>query len=240
MNNKELLISGAAELGIKLKEKQVRQFMDYKDFLQEWNQKINLTAIEDDQEIIVKHFLDSLSCLKAMKFLNDKDKLIDVGTGAGFPGLPLKIIYPELKLVLLDSTKKKVSFLRALSRELELQDIEFLHGRAEDYGQDSNYREKFKVGVARAVASLEVLSEYVLPFLKVGAFFIAQKGDAIKDEVIDASRAVEKLGAEFVDVKTVNLPHTEIERSLVIINKIAKTPLDYPRRAGIPKQSPIV
>jgi 16S rRNA (guanine527-N7)-methyltransferase len=238
MKDEELLISGANKLGLELSSYQVKQFLDYMEYLQKWNKKINLTAIDNSREIIIKHFLDSISCVTEMN-LQKGDKVIDIGTGPGFPGIPLKIINPGIELSLLDSTNKKVNFLKNLSRKLDLNDIDFIHGRAEDYGQETDYREKFDFVVARAVSSLNILCEYTIPFLKHGGRFIAQKGGEVKNEIIEAERTIEILGAEFYDVVSIDLPYADVERCLVIINKIRKTPSKYPRRAGIPKQSPI-
>ncbi|KXS44069.1 MULTISPECIES: 16S rRNA (guanine(527)-N(7))-methyltransferase RsmG [unclassified Candidatus Frackibacter] len=238
METKELLVTGSNKLGLELSEKQVNQFLTYIDVLKEWNKKMNLTAIDTSREIVIKHFLDSISCMKVID-LSPGAKVIDVGTGAGFPGIPLKILNPEIELSLLDSTNKRITFLKNLSRELNLSNIEFIHGRAEDYGQDSDYREQYDLVVARAVASLNVLCEYTVPFLKSSGQFISQKGAEAKNEVIEAQSAIEALGAEFYDLVSIDLPYTEAERNLVIINKVRNTPKKYPRQAGTPKQAPI-
>ncbi|MBM7624309.1 16S rRNA (guanine(527)-N(7))-methyltransferase RsmG [Sporohalobacter salinus] len=238
MKTKDLLVSGADELGQKLNTEQIDQFLDYLDILRKWNQKMNLTAIDDPEQIVVKHFLDSISCASAID-LTSEEKIIDLGTGAGFPGIPLKILYPSLELTLLDSTKKRITFLKNLVRKLGLDKIEFIHGRAEDYGQKKEYRQGFDIVISRAVASLNILSEYSVPFLKPSGSFLAQKGAKVKEEVVEATRAIEVLGAEIYDVVPINLPYTDAERNLVIIDKIRETPLKYPRKAGTPSQEPI-
>ncbi|TDX51775.1 16S rRNA (guanine(527)-N(7))-methyltransferase RsmG [Orenia marismortui] len=238
MNYKHKLIEGAKDYGIDLSNRQVEQFITYMNILNEWNQKMNLTGLEEPEDIIIKHFLDSISCIDGMN-LTGNEKIIDVGTGAGFPGLPLKIIYPDLELTLLDSLQKRIRFLEHVSTELGLDNVECIHGRAEDYGQDNSYREKYDYVVARAVASLEVLSEYTLPFVKVGGCFISQRGTNVKDEVIESTEAVETLGGRFEDIIEIDLPYSDAERHLVIISKLSKTPNKYPRRAGMPKKRPL-
>ncbi|MCK8826844.1 16S rRNA (guanine(527)-N(7))-methyltransferase RsmG [Natroniella acetigena] len=238
MEEKELLVTGAQQLGVELTEEQIDKFIDYLEILQEWNQKMNLTALDTAREIIVKHFLDSLTCLVELD-LTGREKVIDVGTGAGFPGVPLKIIYPQLKLTLLDSLRKRTNFLKQLCYKLNLEGIEFIHGRAEDYGQDQNYREQYDYVVARAVASLNILVEYTLPFARINGRLIAQKGSEAEQEVIESQQAVQSLGGAIFDLRKVNLPYSEAERHLVVIDKMAQTPVQYPRRAGKPKKSPL-
>jgi 16S rRNA (guanine527-N7)-methyltransferase len=238
VNYKEKLVEGAKQFEIDLTEKQVEQFIDYMNILNEWNQKMNLTGLEEPEEIVIKHFLDSISCVRGMD-IQENQKIIDVGTGAGFPGVPLKIIYPNLQVTLLDSLKKRISFLEHVVSELGLEDVECIHGRAEDFGQDKNYREQYDYALARAVASLDVLSEYTLPFVKVGGSFVAQRGTNVKEEVIEGSNAIEILGGIIVDVIAIDLPYTDAERNLVIIDKVVATPNNYPRRAGKPKKSPL-
>ena len=240
MSAKNKLITGAEELGIELSSKQVEKLLQYMEILREWNQKINLTAIDEPEEIIVKHFLDSLSLLQITN-LSGSEKLIDIGTGAGFPGLVIKIIYPELELTLLDSVKKKVNFLRQAAYDLglDLDSIDFIHGRAEDLGRNRQYREQYDYAVARAVAYLNILSEYALPFVKIGGKFIAQKGKSAKREVVDSQVALEKLSGETINVQAVDLPYNNDERYLILIEKIAVTSSEYPRKAGTPKKNPL-
>ena len=238
MKVKDLLAAGAEKLELDLNNEQIDTFLDYLEILQKWNQKMNLTAIDDPEEIVIKHFLDSISCASVID-LTANSSVIDLGTGAGFPGLPLKIVYPQLKLTLLDSTRKRVTFLKNLARELDLKEIEFIHGRAEDYGQKNEYRASFDLVVARAVASLNILSEYAVPFLKPSGSFLAQKGAKVKEEIIEATEAIEILGPEIYDVAAIDLPYTDAERNLVIIDKVRETPVKYPREAGTPSQEPI-
>lgn len=240
MSAKNKLKTGAQELGLDLSKEQLDMLLEYMDILQEWNQKINLTAIDDPEEIVVKHFLDSLSLLQTLD-LSGEERVIDIGTGAGFPGLVLKIIYPNLRLTLLDSVKKKVNFLRqaAYQLDLDLDTIEFIHGRAEDLGRNRQHREQYDYAIARAVAYLNILSEYALPFVKVGGQFIAQKGENAKKEVVDSQVALEKLGGETVNLAPVDLPYNDDDRYLIVIEKIMATTSQYPRQAGTPKKKPL-
>lgn len=233
-----MLKEGSREFGIELTEKQIQQFMTYKDVLLEWNQKMNLTAIEDEKEIIIKHFLDSLSCVKS-GVIKPTGKFIDVGTGAGFPGIPLKIIFPNIDLTLLDSLNKRIGFLKEVGNQLGLDDIEYVHGRAEDFGQNRDYREKFDYALARAVAPLNILLEYCLPFVKVEGYFICQKGKQLSEELEESNKALKVLGGEIVDKIEVPLPFSDISHNILIIRKIKQTMTGYPRKAGKPSKDPI-
>ncbi|AKL97368.1 ribosomal RNA small subunit methyltransferase G [Clostridium aceticum] len=233
-----LLKEGSKELGIELSEKQIDQLLTYKDILLEWNKKMNLTAIEDEQEVIIKHFLDSISCIKVQQLKNN-GKAIDVGTGAGFPGIPLKVIFPQLKVTLLDSLNKRINFLKEVCLQLELEDMEFVHGRAEDFGQDKGHREVYDYAVARAVAPLNILVEYCLPFVKVGGFFVCQKGKALDEELLEGKRAIEVLGGKVVDQQHITLPFSDITHSILVIEKIKQIPTKYPRKAGKPSKNPL-
>ncbi|WP_432662094.1 16S rRNA (guanine(527)-N(7))-methyltransferase RsmG [Wukongibacter baidiensis] len=238
MNNKDILKQGGQELGLDIDERMIDRFIKYKDLLIEWNKKINLTGITEDKEIMIKHFLDSLACMLTGVVRNDS-KIIDVGTGAGFPGIPLKVFNENIDLTLLDSLNKRIKYLQTVCDELELSQVEFLHGRAEDYGRDKDYREKYDIAVARAVAELSVLCEYCLPFVKVNGYFIALKGPKAQDEIGKAKKALSILGGEIVDTLNVNLPFSDAGHNLVIIKKTKPMPSKYPRKAGTPTKKPL-
>ncbi len=236
-NNIELLIEGAKEYSISLSEEQANKFSQYASLLIEWNEKINLTAITDQEGIVTKHFLDSLSI---MPFISQDVKLlIDVGTGAGFPGIPVNIVKEEIKITLLDSLEKRLKFLQEVSNVLQLNGVSMIHGRAEDFGVNKNYREKYDVATARAVANLPVLLEYCLPFVKVGGIFIAMKGSDVKEEVNNSKKALDILGGQVEQVKQFILPNSDNERNMVIIRKYRQTPTNYPRKSGKPTRDPI-
>jgi 16S rRNA (guanine527-N7)-methyltransferase len=235
---KELLIKASNELGINLNETQINQFLLYKKLLLEWNEKINLTAITDENEIILKHFVDCLS-IGAVYNIAPNTRIIDVGTGAGFPGVPIKIAYPEVNITLLDSLNKRITFLEELSSQLGLENINLVHSRAEDGGQNKLYREKYDLCASRAVANLAVLAEYCLPFVAIGGHFVALKGPDVEQELNESKVAIKKLGGEILDVKKVNIPYSDIHHSIVIIRKIRQTPCQYPRKAGKVSKEPI-
>jgi len=232
-----ILVEGAGEFGLNLENSQVDAFMKYMDMLKEWNKKINLTAIEEDKEIIIKHFLDSLSIIPYLA--NENKNLIDVGTGAGFPGIPVKICKGEVEVTLLDSLDKRIKFLNEVVNNLELKGIGAVHGRAEDFGQNPQYREKFDCAVARAVANLPVLLEYCLPFVKTGGLFIAMKGSNT-EEVDMSSKALDILGGEIENIYTLTLPFSDIKRNIITVRKLRQTPTKYPRKAGKPLKVPLV
>ncbi len=233
---KDLILNGSEKMNIALSENQANQLTAYADLLLDWNEKINLTAITDKEGIATKHFLDSLSALTT-GFVNGS--VIDVGTGAGFPGLVLKIAKPEIELTLLDSLNKRVNFLRTVSEELNLSGIEFVHSRAEDAGMNREYRGKFDTVVSRAVANMTMLSEWCLPFLKIGGRFLALKGPLADEELRDAKRAISILGGEIEDVKEIEIPFTELNHKIIIIKKVRQTPIKYPRKPGISAKTPI-
>jgi 16S rRNA (guanine527-N7)-methyltransferase len=225
-------------LGIQLTARQLAAFQRYEQELLEWNERFNLTAIRDVESMRVKHFLDSLTCLLAWRDA-PPGSLIDIGTGAGFPGLPIKILLPNLRLTLVESVGKKASFCKHMVEALKLEHVEVLQARAEELGQMKEYREKFDWAVARAVASLPVLAEYLLPLVHVGGGMLAQKGESAAAEAHAAERAFQVLGGNLRQLKKVELPGVAEERFLVIVDKKAPTPPGYPRRVGLPLKKPI-
>ena len=224
--------------GIALSGEQTGQFLRYYELLLEWNGRMNLTAITEYQEVLTKHFVDSLSLVKVCRPAQG-DTLIDVGTGAGFPGLALKIAFPGLKVTLLDSLNKRIQFLNAVIEELKLTDVEAVHGRAEDHAAPGRGRETFDFCVSRAVAHLSTLSEYCLPFVKKGGQFIAYKSEKGPGEVADAQKAISVLGGRVRESVEFALPDSDIHRNLVVVEKVQKTPAKYPRKAGLPSREPI-
>ncbi|MDP3878926.1 MAG: 16S rRNA (guanine(527)-N(7))-methyltransferase RsmG [Dehalococcoidales bacterium] len=235
----EKLIAGAAKLGLHLSPNQLEQFRTYYRELTEWNRRINLTAITGYEEVQVKHFLDSLTVALAWQPGSGDNNMIDVGTGAGMPGLPLKILFPQIRLVLLDATAKKADFLEHIRQKLEMDDVGIVVGRAEEIARLSRYREQFDVVLSRAVATLPTLAELTLPFCKVGGRVIAQKKGDIDLEVDQASGAIITLGGRLREVKRIDLEELPDDRYLVVIDKILPTPEKYPRRAGMPGKRPI-
>ena len=235
---KTLLKDAFAAEGLTLSERQAEQFAQYYAILTDWNQRMNLTAIEEAEDVVYKHFLDSVVTLEVSGDLSGQ-RLIDVGTGAGFPGVPLKIMTPDLKLCLFDSLQKRIHFLTHLCGELGLDDVEAVHGRAEEFGQISAYREQFDLATARAVAKLPVLAELCLPFVRVGGRFIALKGPELPQELSDCRQALALLGGQLGEVKAISLAGGRYERNLVVIEKVRPTPKKYPRRAGTPQKSPL-
>lgn len=234
----ESLIKGASSLGIELTKQQTEQFIQYYTILIEWNKVMNLTGITEYEEVIVKHFLDSIAVVKVCDMEKVK-RVIDIGTGAGFPGIPLAIVFPHLQVVLLDSLKKRINFLEQVIGDLNLSGVKTIHGRAEDYANQKDYREKFDLSVSRAVANLSSLSEYCLPFTVCKGRFISYKSGKIDEELKVAQKAVQILGGKLVSSEKFHLPGTEMERSFVIIEKCNKTPRAYPRKAGLPGKDPI-
>ena len=225
-------------LDIVLDQEQIRQFDKYYEILVEWNKVMNLTGITEYQEVVEKHFLDSLSIVKVMD-MDQAERVIDIGTGAGFPGIPLKIAFPKLDIVLLDSLNKRIRFLDHVIEELGLEVIRTIHGRAEDFARDGKYRERFDLCVSRAVANLSSLSEYCLPYVKVGGRFVSYKSGDIEEEVNDASKAIALLGGKKERIEKFQLPDTDIQRSFVVIRKTKNTQKRYPRKAGMPTKEPL-
>ena len=236
--NMEHLINGCKELGIFLTDTQIRQFIKFYEYLIEKNKVMNLTAITDFDEVVSKHFIDSISCVKALD-LSKIHTIIDIGTGAGFPGIPVKIIYPDKKMLLLDSLNKRVTFLNEVIDLLELEKIQTLHSRAEDAAQNPDYRERFDLVLSRAVSNLSVLSEYCLPFVKPSGFFVSYKSNSIDQEISNAENALKILGGKIVNQIAFTLPETDINRILVCIKKTKPTPKKYPRKAGTASKEPL-
>lgn len=221
---------------IELTKEKYDKFLKYENMLLEYNNHINLTSIVDDKEIWIKHFYDS--CV-VLKYINSNDSIIDVGTGAGFPGIPLKILNENIKLTLLDSLNKRVNFLKNVCDELVLEDVSCFHGRAEVYGKNNHYREQFDVAVARAVANLSTLAEYCLPFVKVGGVFICMKGSNYKDELKNSDNAISTLGGKIESINEIVLPEIKDKRAIIVIKKISNISDAYPRNEGIPSKKPL-
>lgn len=230
--------SGLNKLEIDLSQQQMQQFLTYYEMLIEKNKVMNLTAITEFEEVVEKHFLDSLSLIQQID-LNQNLKVLDLGTGAGFPGIPLKIAFPELEIVLMDSLNKRINFLNEVIAALKLEKITAIHGRAEEMARKPEYREQFDLCVSRAVANLASLSEYCLPFVTLQGNFISYKSGEIEEEVNQSKKAVFLLGGKIKDIKKFRLVETDAERSFVQIEKVKKTPKTYPRKAGTPSKSPI-
>ncbi len=238
MNTEKLLKDSMLQLGFEISEKQISQFMTYKQLLLEWNEKINLTAITDEKDIILKHFVDSVSLLTAID-IKEGMSFIDVGTGAGFPGIPVKIMFPQINITLLDSLQKRITFLEEVIGTLQLQNTECIHMRAEDGGQSKELREHFDCCVSRAVASLNILCEYCMPFVKCGGYFVSLKGPDVSQEIMEAQKAISTLGCKLEKTEKVEIPNSDITHSVIILKKLCQTPSQYPRKAGKASKSPI-
>ena len=236
INFKEIMNTYARKMNIEFNDKQIEQFYNYINLLLEWNQKINLTAIIEPKEIILKHFIDSLTINKYIK----KDaKIVDVGTGAGFPGIPIKIYRPDVKVILVDSLNKRINFLNEVISRLELKEIFTVHARVEEFAKNKKYRENFDIVTARAVANLTVLSEYVLPLAKINGKCLCMKGNNIEEEYRESKKAIEILGGKISDIDEFYLPDSDIKRCIITLNKINATPQKYPRKPGTPSKEPI-
>ena len=227
MDYKKKLYETIQILNLEISEEQINKFLRYMDLLLEWNEKINLTAITDKNEIIIKHFADSLSILNAMQIENQN--VIDIGSGAGFPGIPLKILQPSINLTLIDSLAKRIKFLQAVKTDLKLENLNCIHARAEEFVKSNDNREKYDLCVSRAVANLAVLCEICIPFIKINGYFVAYKGYEIENEIENAKSAINKLGCEISSIKKITLPFSQINHSLIFIRKLSHTPLKYPR-----------
>lgn len=232
----EGLLEKASTMGVRFSVEQMDKFYKYMNLLIEWNEKMNLTAIIEPNEIILKHFIDSITILKDIK---DGSTVVDVGTGAGFPGIPLSIMNPTLKITLVDSLNKRLIFLQEVINELDLKNVELVHARAEEFGRNKKYREKFDVATSRAVANLATLSEYLLPLVKINGKAISMKAGNASQEIEDAKKAIKTLGGNINNIEEFNLPQSDIGRTIIIIDKIKGTPGKYPRKPGTPAKEPI-
>lgn len=233
----KIFIEEAQKINIELDKNQIEKFYKYMDLLIEWNEKINLTAITNRKDIIVKHFIDSLTI---QRYLGNAVNIIDVGTGAGFPGIPIKIINPNLKVVLVDSLNKRINFLQEVIKKLNLDNIEVIHARAEDLGQNKKYRETFDIVTSRAVANMSVLSEYLLPLARVNGKCICMKGSDIEEELENSKYAINLLGGKIEQVDKFELSNERIGRNIIIVKKLKNTPNSYPRKAGTPAKKPLI
>ncbi len=241
--NEGLLIfeKGLNELGIDLSEEQKQQFVRFYEMLVEKNKVMNLTAITEFDEVIVKHFIDSLAIVKVLpkEAFDNSVTIIDIGTGAGFPGIPLKIAFPNIKITLLDSLNKRINFLKEVCDELKLENVEFIHGRSEDFGKNPQYREKYHICVSRAVANLATLSEFCIPFVECGGCFVSYKAGDCGEEIKESARAVDKMGGKIETEVEYIVPTSDLNRVLLKIKKGKSTPKAYPRKAGTPAKEPL-
>ena len=234
---KSKLQENAAIMGVWVNDEQLKKFHDYKNLVIDWNEKINLTAITDDLEFAVKHFVD---CMTINKYIEPNKTIIDIGTGAGFPGVPLKILNKDNKVVLFDSLNKRLKVLEDIIEKIGLTNIETLHGRAEETFKNKNYREKYDIATSRAVAALNILVELMLPAVKIGGICICMKGNNADAEIEDAKKAIKELGGEIIKIEKIILPELNLERNIIVIKKIKQTPNKYPRKPGTPQKEPIV
>ena len=233
---KNKMIELSEKIKIELSEEQIEKFFEYMKMLLEWNEKFNLTAITEQDDIILKHFIDSMTVLD---FIQKENKIIDVGTGAGFPGIPIALMREDVHVTLLDSLNKRINFLNEISNQINIKNVNAIHGRAEDMGQNKETREKYDIAISRAVANLTTLVEYLLPFVKVGGRCICMKGPDIEEELKNAEFAIKELGGEIEKVKKLMLPNSNIARNIVVIKKIKETSNIYPRKAGLPAKQPL-
>ena len=240
----QLMKASCEDVNLTLDETKFNGFITYMKLLQEWNEKINLTSIIEDEQIIKKHFIDCIKIFKFKEITKELDKakhkrIIDIGTGAGFPGIPMKIMVPDLDIVLLDSLNKRINFLNETINTLNLKDISAIHGRAEDFARDNFYRQNFDFAVSRAVANLAVLSEFSLPYVKVGGYFIAMKGPSVEEEIVDSKNAISTLGGKIEEIIKVDIEDTDLKHNIVVIKKLKATSNLYPRKAGLINKNPL-
>lgn len=238
MEDKEFLYKGLKKLEIEPSERSLEQLIEYREILVEWSEKINLTTILEKEEVFIKHFLDSATCISA-KYIKKGAKVIDVGTGAGFPGIPIKILREDISLTLLDSLNKRILYLNDVLKRLKIEGVKTVHARAEEGGMSKEHREQYDVVVSRAVASLNVLLEYCVPYIAIGGYFLCQKGPSYKEEQVEAIKAAKTLGVELVEVKEYQLPSSEITHYILVYKKIRQTSSKYPRKPGKPASEPI-
>lgn len=232
----EKIIENSKKINIDINETEANKFYEYTQLLLEWNNKINLTAITEENDIILKHYIDSLTTSELIK---DSKTIMDIGTGAGFPGIPLKIVNEEKEFVLVDSLNKRIKFLEEVKEKLELKNLELIHSRVEDLAKNKKYRENMDVVISRAVANTRVLVEYMLPFVRLNGLCICMKGPNVKNEIEDAKKAIEVLGGKIIEVKKIELENENIERNILIIKKVKNTPNKFPRKAGVPTKYPL-
>ncbi len=235
----DLLFKSAEDVGLELTKDKYNKFICYMKLLKEWNEKINLTAITEDEEIIKKHFIDSIKAFKCDEFKKNNINIIDIGTGAGFPGIPIAIMNENINVTLMDSLNKRVKFLDIIIKELNLKNINTVHSRAEDGARNKSYREKFDIATSRAVANMSVLAEYCLPYVKVGGKFIALKGPSVSEEIEESRNAISKLGGNLEGIFPVNIEETDLQHNLVVVKKVKETTKTYPRKAGTISKNPI-
>ncbi|HCJ56587.1 MAG TPA: 16S rRNA (guanine(527)-N(7))-methyltransferase RsmG [Clostridiaceae bacterium] len=238
MNNVDILVKGLERLGIGVDAEKLEKLIAFKDILLDWNEKINLTSITDEKEVYIKHLIDSATCLNS-GMIKAGYKVIDIGTGAGFPGMVIKILKDDISMTLLDSLNKRIIYLEDAAKRLALNQVDIIHGRAEEFGVKQGYRESFDIVLSRAVASLNVLVEYCIPYVKMGGYFLCQKGPSYKEELEEAGKAVEILGGSLERIEEYQLPYSDIIHYILIIKKIKNTPTKYPRKPGKPAASPI-
>lgn len=234
----DLMAKAAEDVGLQLSQEQYEGFMKYMRLLQEWNEKINLTAITEDEEVVKKHFIDCIKAFKRDEF-KKAETMIDVGTGAGFPGLPIAIMRPELKVTLLDSLNKRINFLDIVVSALGLKNVTTIHSRAEDGAKNKALREKFDIATSRAVANMSVLSEFCIPYVRLGGHFIALKGPSVTEELQNSKNALGTLGGKLITVKEVDIEGTDLKHNLVVVEKVKETPKAYPRKAGTVTKKPL-